>query len=242
MAALRNEFTQPWKFGRTNQNLVSESLTKFVELWGSGKSATFLIECCNGEAVFNFSALLGSPEDVKKPEAGHKSRPSPSKQKRNQARLKAFLEKKKRESRLEESGDKTRPSPSKQEAFLEKKKRESCLEESDPQGNVNTKTEENVEREPCSAESVLPQALGGLEKNERESCSDEEGVQISRSSFDQLGAMMFGSSWSTSMLDSVVSSPVELQGHFILLHFRQKQTTVSQWILAQKGLSDFRKV
>ena len=65
----------------------------------------------------------------------------------------------------------------------------------------------NVEREPCSAESVLPQALGGLEKNERESCSDEEGVQISRSSFDQLGAMMFGSSWSTSMLDSVVSSP-----------------------------------
>ena len=36
MAALRNELTQPWKFGKTNQIFVSESLTKFVELWGMG--------------------------------------------------------------------------------------------------------------------------------------------------------------------------------------------------------------
>ena len=126
MAALRNELTQPWKFGKTNQIFVSESLTKFVELWGSGKSATFNIECRNGEARFNFSALLGSPEDVKKPEAGHESQPSPSKQKRNWARL---------------------------EAFLEKKKRESCLEESFL--FLSAKIEENVERESCSAKSSI---------------------------------------------------------------------------------------
>ena len=89
-------------FGKASQTLVSESLTKFVELWGSGNSASFHIDCWNGDARFYFSALLGRPEDVKKPESGYKSRPSPSpsKQKRNQVRLEAFLEKKKRESYL----------------------------------------------------------------------------------------------------------------------------------------------
>ena len=53
-------------FGKASQTLVSESLTKFVELWGSGNSATFHIDCWNGDARFYFSALLGRPEDVKK--------------------------------------------------------------------------------------------------------------------------------------------------------------------------------
>ena len=48
-------------------------MTQFVELWGSGNSATFHIDCWNGDARFYFSALLGRPEDVKKPESGNKS-------------------------------------------------------------------------------------------------------------------------------------------------------------------------
>ena len=132
-------------FGKASQTLVSESLTKFVELWGSGNSATFHIDCWNGDARFYFSALLGRPEDVKKPESGNKSRQSPSKQKRNQVRL---------------------------EAFLEKKKRESCLEESVL--NLNATTERTVERESCSDESVFPHStsIEGKENNEREPCSD----------------------------------------------------------------------
>ena len=131
-------------FGKASQTLVSESLTKFVELWGSGNSATFHIDCWNGDARFYFSALLGRPEDVKKPESGNKSRPSPSpsKQKRNQVRLEAFLEKKKSESvRLED---------------------------------LNTTTEGTVERESCSDESVFPRstAVEGEENNERDPCSD----------------------------------------------------------------------
>ena len=120
-------------FGKASQTLVSESLTKFVELWGSGNSATFHIDCWNGDARFYFSALLGRPEedDVKKPESGNKSRPSPSKQKRNQVRL---------------------------QAFLEKKKRESCLEESVRLENLNATTEGTVERESCSDESVFPRS------------------------------------------------------------------------------------
>ena len=76
--------------------------------------------------MFNFSANLGRPEDVKKLETRHKLRPSPSKQKRNQARLEAFPEKKKCESRLEESFPLS-----------------------------SAKIEENVERESCSAKSFF---------------------------------------------------------------------------------------
>ena len=107
---------------------------------------------------------------------------------------------------------------------------------------MNAKTEKNVERESCSAESVLPQALEGLENNEQESYSDEEGVQISRSSFDKLGAMMFGFSWSTSMKeDGVRQSRHEEDIHnlFRRLHLQQTTVPVSEWISKKDGLSDF---
>ena len=60
------------------------------------------------------------------------------------------------------------------EAFLEKKKRESCLEESVRLENLNATTEGTVERESCSDEPVFPHSIAveGEENNEREPCSD----------------------------------------------------------------------
>ena len=96
------------KSGRAeSQTLVGESWAKFVELWKGGSSASFYVECWNGEARLYFSTLLGNPEEFNhkmaepvKPEHSSSSgrKYSPSKLKRNQLRLQAFLEKKRRES------------------------------------------------------------------------------------------------------------------------------------------------
>ena len=110
------------------QTFVGESWTQFVELWTCGKSATFHVECWNGEARLYFSTLLGSPGDSSSsrtesarptfsPTTKVKSRKkySPSKLKRNQLRLQAFLEKKKRQ----ESCSDTTESVSRQEPCSE---------------------------------------------------------------------------------------------------------------------------
>ena len=92
------------------QVLVGESWAKFVDLWRCGKSATFHIECRNGDARLHFSTLLGRPESSSKmadtrptfvantESPQKKKKCSPSKLKRNQLRLQAFLEKKRLES------------------------------------------------------------------------------------------------------------------------------------------------
>ena len=110
------------------QTLVGESWAQFVDLWTCGKSATFHVECWNGEARLYFSTLLGSPGDSSSsrtesarptfsPTTKVKSRKkySPSKLKRNQLRLQAFLEKKKRQ----ESCSDTTESVSRQEPCSE---------------------------------------------------------------------------------------------------------------------------
>ena len=123
MAAMFNRFAGMGNKGA--MTLVDESWTRFVKLWSCGKSATFHVECWNGEARLCFSTLLGRPEECKEmPETGssHFSQAknvksgkySPSKLKRNQLRLQAFLEKKKQEScnKTTESVDEQSPANS----------------------------------------------------------------------------------------------------------------------------------
>ena len=138
---------------KEEQTLVDESWTKFVELWTCGKSATFHVECWNGEARLHFSTLLGKPEGLKKTaesagptlfsttevktaesavptllpttKAKSQKKYSPSKLKRNQLRLQAFLEKK-----IQESCNDTTESTDQNEQILEDEKvrQESCAD------------------------------------------------------------------------------------------------------------------
>ena len=85
-----------------NQNDVIETMTnKFMELWKSGHSASYNINCRNGEAWLNFSTYLGYQEsdnhssfENRKTKSSKTPRSSPSKLKRNKRRLEAFQEKK----------------------------------------------------------------------------------------------------------------------------------------------------
>ena len=93
-----------------SQTFVDESWARFVELWTSGKSATFHVDCWNGEARLYFSTILGTPGDLSNRTESARTRLfsttkvksqkkySPSKLKRNQLRLQAFLKKKRQES------------------------------------------------------------------------------------------------------------------------------------------------
>ena len=76
---------------KSKENLVCDSLTKFLDLWRGRKAATFHLECRNGEATFHFSALLGHPDKVRK-KVNNKM--SPSKIRRNKARAEAHAAKK----------------------------------------------------------------------------------------------------------------------------------------------------
>ena len=84
----------------SNENLVCDSLTKFIELWRGRHAATFHLECRNGEASFHFSAFLGQPE-----KQGRKvsNKISPSKIRRNKARAEAHAAKKNLEKDLTSS-------------------------------------------------------------------------------------------------------------------------------------------
>ena len=124
---------------KESMTLVGESWARFVELWACGKSATFHVECWNGDARLCFSTLLGRPEEFKKmsetdpshfSQATVKSRKySPSKLKRNQLRLQAFLEKKRREScDTMEFVDEQSPDRAEQNTNMRK---ESCSRNSD---------------------------------------------------------------------------------------------------------------
>ena len=84
------------------QNDVIETMTnKFMELWKSGHSASYNINCRNGEAWLNFSTYLGYQEsdnhssfENRETKSPKRPRSSPSKLKRNKRRLEAFQEKK----------------------------------------------------------------------------------------------------------------------------------------------------
>ena len=76
---------------KSKENLVCDSLTKFFELWRGRQSATFHLECRNGEATFHFSAFLGHPDKVRKKVS---NKMSPSKIRRNKARAEAHAAKK----------------------------------------------------------------------------------------------------------------------------------------------------
>ena len=79
---------------KSNETLVCDSLTKFIELWKGRQTATFHLECWNGETTFHFSALLGHPEEERKFGNRISPRMSPSKIRRNKARAEAHAAKK----------------------------------------------------------------------------------------------------------------------------------------------------
>ena len=143
------------------QTLVGESWARFVELWTCGKSATFHVECWNGEARLHFFTLLGSPGDSSNrtesarstffPTTKVKSQKnySPSKLKRNQLRLQTFLEKKRQESYNEKT--------------------------------ESVKGDEKTSQEPCSDEDVCPSHIP--ETKSQEPCSHLVDTKLADSQF-----------------------------------------------------------
>ena len=91
---------------RQFQNEVFESMTnQFMELWKRGHTASFNINCRNGEAWMNISSYLGyqdfvnhSQPENSKSKSAKRSKGSPSKLRRSKKRLESFLEKKRLES------------------------------------------------------------------------------------------------------------------------------------------------
>ena len=138
------------------QTLVGESWARFMEIWSCGKSASYYVECWNGEARLYFSTLLGRPEDLNKMADSAEStlfptttkvnspkKQSPSKLKRNQLRLQAFLAKKRRES----SDEATEPESVNGQVQPDKKVRqEPCSDSS----NIDFNSCSNKSQEPCS--------------------------------------------------------------------------------------------
>ena len=91
---------------RQFQNEVFESMTnQFLELWKRGHTASYNINCSNGEAWMNISSYLGyqesdnhSQSENTKSKSAKRSKGSPSKLRRSKRRLESFLEKKRLES------------------------------------------------------------------------------------------------------------------------------------------------
>ena len=91
---------------RQFQNEVFESMTnQFMELWKRGHTASYNINCSNGEAWMNISSYLGYQEsdnyrhsENTKSKSTKRSKGSPSKLRRSKIRLESFLEKKRLES------------------------------------------------------------------------------------------------------------------------------------------------
>ena len=162
------------------QTLVGESWAKFVDLWRCGKSATFHIDCRNGNARLHFSTILGRPEGLSKmadtrptfvpnAESQKKKKCSPSKLKRNQLRLQAFLEKKRLEST--ESVDR-------QVQENEMKRQESCSNEDHSKLRFSNssvfKDMSLVFPEYNSADPEKFVSGQARKKMSQESCSDED--------------------------------------------------------------------
>ena len=130
---------------RQIQNDVFESITnQFVELWKRGHSASYNINCFNGEAWMNFSSYLGYQESYNqshsentKSKSAKRSKGSPSKQRRNQKRLEAFQEKKRLES-SQQSQQQQSESPDETSEVTPNNIEENCLENPDniPRFNI----------------------------------------------------------------------------------------------------------
>ena len=91
-------------------NCVFDSLTKFVGIWKDGSSANFNMNCKDGRAWMNFSVCLGRLDTLSRQskdefqfspgqQTGSGTRLTPSKQRRNRERAKAFKLKKNSEYR-----------------------------------------------------------------------------------------------------------------------------------------------
>ena len=161
------------------QTLVGESWAKFVDLWRCGKSATFHIECRNGNARLHFSTLLGRPEDLNKMADSAKStlfptttkvnspkKQSPSKLKQNQLRLQTFLAKKRRES----SDDATEPESVNGQVLPDEKVRQETCSDFTGKSDLN-------ESSPHVAARYVDRPD---EKVRQESCSDSSGKSEER--------------------------------------------------------------
>ena len=89
-----------------HDDFVSDTFTKFMELWKNGKEAALNINCKDGKAWIQISCFLGYQRNAKffSPGNPKRTKPSPSKLRRNRERAENFRLKKRQEvSRLEQS-------------------------------------------------------------------------------------------------------------------------------------------
>ena len=89
-----------------HDDFVSDTFTKFMELWKNGKEASLNINCKDGKAWIQISCFLGYQRNAKSFSPGNpkRTKPSPSKLRRDRERAENFRLKKRQEaSRLEQS-------------------------------------------------------------------------------------------------------------------------------------------
>ena len=103
LSAARNGKKMSWNNGGhyQHQDLVFDSLTKFMEFWKDGREAVFNVNCRDGKAWMSISTFLGYQDGEKENSFANRSstmrsrpRVSPSKQRRNHKRAAAHREKK----------------------------------------------------------------------------------------------------------------------------------------------------
>ena len=218
---------------RQFQNEVFESMTnQFMELWKRGHTASFNINCRNGEAWMNISSYLGyqdfvnhSQPENSKSKSAKRSKGSPSKLRRSKKRLESFLEKKRLESSQQlqpqqpESVDATSASGivtinidgSSDETSEKISIKNNCLENPDDTQTQHVTAEDDIiNEEPAATHftAETPRTTSEDKDSQSQSQSNEADDETANEQTDERSPFPFTSALAAfpSILDEVLSS------------------------------------
>ena len=218
---------------RQFQNEVFESMTnQFMELWKRGHTASYNINCSNGEAWMNISSYLGYQEsdnhrhsENPKSKSTKRSKGSPSKLRRSKIRLESFLEKKRLESSQQlqpqqpESVDATSASGivtinidgSSDETSEKISIKNNCLENPDDTQTQHVTAEDDIiNEEPAATHftAETPRTTSEDKDSQSQSQSNEADDETANEQTDERSPFPFTSALAAfpSILDEVLSS------------------------------------
>ena len=218
---------------RQFQNEVFESMTnQFMELWKRGHTASYNINCSNGEAWMNISSYLGYQEsdnyrhsENTKSKSAKRSKGSPSKLRRSKIRLESFLEKKRLESSQQlqpqqpESVDATSASGivtinidgNSDETSEKISIKNNCLENPDDTQTQHVTAEDDIiNEEPAATHftAETPRTTSEDKDSQSQSQSNEADDETANEQTDERSPFPFTSALAAfpSILDEVLSS------------------------------------
>ena len=225
---------------RQFQNEVFESMTnQFMELWKRGHTASFNINCRNGEAWMNISSYLGyqdfvnhSQPENSKSKSAKRSKGSPSKLRRSKKRLESFLEKKRLESSQQlqpqqpESVDATSASGivtinidgSSDETSEKISIKNNCLENPDDTQTQHVTAEDDIiNEEPAATHftAETPRTTSEDKDSQSQSQSNEADDETANEQTDERSPFPFTSALAAfpSILDEVLTSCSQKSNH-----------------------------